>query len=166
MDLVTTSGVRMAAKWAAAAALAMVVFGCGQKVATPTMNASDGPGKGTAATGKVEWLNDYETALAMAREQGKPLMVDVMADWCSICKRMEAEVYTRADVAASAGRFVAVKVDGDRRPELKEKFDVSGYPTLVLLSADGKELGRVRGGVPYQLLIKALDEAAEKAGGK
>jgi len=69
-------------------------------------------------------------------------------------------------VAASAGRFVAVKVDGDRRPELKEKFDVSGYPTLVLLSADGKELGRVRGGVPYQLLIKALDEAAEKAGGK
>ena len=149
------STVRAVWKWAVVAALAAALFGCGGKTAV------DPPGKTGAGT--VAWLDSYEKAVALAKEQGKPLMVDVMADWCSICKRMDAEVYTRADVAASAAKFVAVKVDGDKLPELKKKFDVSGYPTLVLLTPDGKEVGRVRGGVPYQLLISALDDAAGKA---
>jgi thiol:disulfide interchange protein len=135
-----------------------MVFGCGQKLSTPVKGAAGSP----AAAGKIAWLDSYEKAVELAKTQQKPLMVDVMADWCSICKRMDAEVYTRADVAASAARFVPVKVDGDKRPELKKQFSVSGYPTLVLLTPDGKEVGRVRGGVPYQLLISALDDAAAK----
>jgi thiol:disulfide interchange protein len=157
--------VRAVWKWATVVALAAMVFGCGQKTAAPVKTAGDPPSKAGApvATGKIAWLDSYEKAVALAKEQKRPLMVDVMADWCSICKRMDAEVYTRADVAASAAKFVPVKVDGDKRPELKQKLDVSGYPTLVLLTPDGKEVGRVRGGVPYQLLISALDDAAGKA---
>ena len=147
---------RAAWKWVVVAALAGMVFGCAQKTAVPLKAGA------SAATGEIAWLDSYEKAVKLAKEQQKPLMVDVMADWCAICKRMDAEVYTRADVAASAARFVPVKVDGDKRPELKKEFGVSGYPTLVLLTPDGREVGRVRGGVPYQLLISALDDAAGK----
>ena len=146
---------RLAVKWMVIAVLSALVFSCGQRAAAPEKPAAE-------ARGKVEWMSDYEKAAARAREQKKPMMVDVMADWCSICKRMDTEVFSRADVAASAAKFVAVKVDGDKRPELKKKFDVSGYPTFILQTPEEKELGRVRGGVPYQLMIKALDEAAGK----
>jgi len=91
------------------------------------------------------------------------MMVDVSTDWCSACKRLDEEVFSRADVAVSGRRFVAVRVDGDQRPDLVKRLEVTGYPTIVFMGPEGKEIGRVRGAVPYQVMIKAMEEAARKA---
>jgi thiol:disulfide interchange protein len=150
-------GARVAV-WLLAVALVVATLGCGRKTA-PTAPAQAG------GDARVVWLDNYENALTQAQAEKKPLMVDVMADWCSACKRLDAEVFSRADVAAAAGKFVAVKVDGDKRPELKKRFEVSGYPTIILLTPEGKELGRVRGAVPYQVMKSALEEAARPGSG-
>jgi thiol:disulfide interchange protein len=146
-----------AAKWAAVIALSVVAFGCGRKAADP-------PKASEVGTARIGWMSDYQQAAARARELKKPLMVELMADWCDSCKRLEEEVFSQAEVAAGAGKFVPVKVDGDKQPEIKKQLDVSGYPTVVFLSVEGKELGRVRGPVPPQLMVKAMEEAAGKAG--
>ena len=90
-------------------------------------------------------------------------MMDVMASWCHFCKRLDQEVWSRPDIGKLAGGFVAVKVDGDKHPEVAAKFSATSYPTTIFLSAEGRELGRMHGAVPYEDMLLAMQDALKKA---
>jgi len=109
-------------------------------------------------------MDDYEQAAARAQQEGKPLMVDVGATWCTFCKQLDEEVLSRAEVAEAARDFVAVRVDGDKRPDLVKRLEVSGYPTVLLLDANEKIIGRLRGVVRPQAMLDEMARAAGKGG--
>jgi len=93
----------------------------------------------------VAFLHDFDEAEALAKAGGKALFVDFETTWCGPCKIMDEWVYTADDVVAASQSVVAVKVDGDERLDLKERFGVSGFPTMILLTPDGEELNRASG---------------------
>lgn len=93
----------------------------------------------------VAFLHDFEEAEAAARTQGKSLFVDFETTWCGPCKIMDEWVYTADGVVDAAASVVAVKVDGDERLDLKDRFGVTGFPTVILLNPEGGELGRASG---------------------
>jgi thiol:disulfide interchange protein len=151
-------------RWAiaAAAAMAMVLFalGCSGGRTTPAKartSKASAPGEE-----RIAWAASYDQAVAQAKQQGKPLMVDVMADWCGVCKKLDTQIWTREDVAKVSQGFVAAKVDGDKQPGLRSRLTVSGYPTTLFLTAEGKELGRVRGLVAPEDMIEAMQDALDK----
>jgi thiol:disulfide interchange protein len=152
-------------RWAIAATAAMAVVllavGCSREKASPAKARA--PKASAAGEGRVAWAASYDQAVVEAKEQGKPVMVDVMASWCGVCKKLDAQVWTREDVAKVSEGFVAAKVDGDKEPGLKSKLTVSGYPTTLFLTAEGKELGRVRGLVAPEDMIEAMQDALGKA---
>jgi thiol-disulfide isomerase/thioredoxin len=80
---------------------------------------------------------DFAAALADAARTGKRVFVDFETTWCGPCKLMDQYVYTAADVVTAAADVVAVKLDGDEQRELVKRFEVKGYPTLLLLDAKG-----------------------------
>ena len=140
--------------------LLAVVAGCS---ASPTASEGAAPADRAAASAVIEWMDDYEQAVSEAQQAGKPLMVDVSTTWCSACKRLDEEVFSRADVAESSRAFVPVRVDAEKRPDLEKRFEVSGYPTVIFVRPDGEEVGRVRGAVPYQVMLSEMDKAARSA---
>ena len=143
---------RWVALAAAASAAVFLVLGCSTtKARTPE------------AKELIAWAGTYEDAVAQAKQQGKPVMVDVMASWCGVCKKLDAQLWTRDDVAKVSQSFAAAKVDGDKRPDLKSKLKVSGYPTTLFLTSEGKEVGRVRGLVAPEDMITAMQDALEQA---
>ena len=71
--------------------------------------------------------------------------MDFETTWCGPCKVMDEWVYTADGVVEAAQSVVSVKVDGDERLDLKERFGVTGFPTMILLDADGEEVGRAAG---------------------
>ena len=144
---------RLFAGWAAAALL-VVLAGCGSKTSDPQATP-----KSASAKPAVQWVETYEQAVTQGKQQRKPVMVDVMASWCGSCKKLDRDVWTREDVGKLSRGFVAVKVDGDKRPDVKSKHTVSGYPTTLFLSPEGKELGRVRGVPPVDQMMDAMREA-------
>lgn len=146
-------------KWAVITALSALAFGCTRPSATTAQ-----PGGAAAGSAHIAWLSDYRQAVGRARAENKPLMVEVSTVGCSACKRLEEEVLSRPDVVAASSAFVPVRVDGDRQPELKRQLEVSGYPTVVFLESGGKEIGRVRGAVPHQVMLKELGKAAARGG--
>lgn len=79
----------------------------------------------------INWQKDYQTALALSRETGKPLLLDFTAKWCAPCQAMEKDFWTRADVAEAMKRFVAVKVDYDAEKSLVNRFAVRGLPYIA-----------------------------------
>lgn len=103
----------------------------------------------------LPWLTDPETARAQAVERKLPLlMLFTGSDWCGPCKMLDSRVLSTVPFAAYASsNLVLLKLDFPRRPplpraesernqKLQEQHAIQGYPTLVLLDPQGKELGR------------------------
>ncbi len=103
---------------------------------------------------KVKFLHEYDYAKDLAKERNQNLLIDFETTWCGPCKTMDQWVYTADTVVAISKNLVCVKVDGDDHRDLVKKFDVTGYPTLILVSPTGEILKKVSG---YQSVIKTLN---------
>ncbi len=63
--------------------------------------------------------NDYEKALALAKEQNKPLLIDFTGWACVNCRRMEEKVWTNKEVdSLMRKQFVVVSLYVDERTKL------------------------------------------------
>jgi len=102
---------------------------------------------------KVNFSHDYKTALGLAKKNKQNLFIDFETTWCGPCKTMDQWVYTADDVIAATANIVCVKVDGDDNRDLVKKYDVTGYPTLILVSPDGDILKQVSG---YHSVVKTV----------
>jgi len=111
----------------------------------------------------VVWLEDYEAAVAQAKESGRVLMVNVTTPWCKACKHMDETVYSRSDIAEASRDFVLVRVNADERQDVKQALAVSGYPTVIFVSPGEEEVGRVRGVVPAGIMLEQMSKAVARA---
>ena len=76
-----------------------------------------------AADGELAWLlNDYETALAEAKQQDRPILVDFTGYTCTNCRWMEANMFPRPDVTRELARYVRVRLYTDGRGEIYRRF--------------------------------------------
>ena len=107
----------------------------------------------------VVFLHDFDEATAQARDLGQPVLLDFETTWCGPCEVMDQMVYTADRVVAAAEGVTAVKLDGDEEKQLVERFEVTGYPTLVLLSAEGDVVARAAGYQSVERLVAMLARA-------
>lgn len=130
---------------------------------TAANDASATPGDKAAAAKKLlTWEHSEEKAVAMAKAESRPLMVDFTADWCGACKKMTKETFSDPRVMEKAAHFVAVKVDAtddeDKQIEaVKGKYKVVGLPTLVLYDSKGVERKRFNDFVGPDAFLAAIE---------
>src|SRR5262249_42314666 len=99
-----------------------------------------------AGAQEVKWRYDYNAARKEAGEKGLPLVLDFGTDNCYWCKRLDATPSRApAVVKAMNERFVPLKVDAQKEPQLTQILNIQGFPTLVLAAPDGKILGTLEG---------------------
>ena len=95
------------------------------------------------------WQHDLQAALKEAAATGKPLFLDFRADWCTVCKDLELNVFPRPEIRSLLGRMVPVKIDAtspddEKVNALLKQFGIVGLPTLVILQPDGNEITSLR----------------------
>jgi hypothetical protein len=90
---------------------------------------------------RVEWREWGTPAFDEARRRGAPVLLSLSATWCGACHRMDAETYAEPRIAANVNDgFVPVRVDVDRRPRVRERYNMGGFPSTVFCTPGGKIL--------------------------
>jgi thiol:disulfide interchange protein DsbD len=130
------------------------------------------PGRGRATGEKVypplEFGKDLEKAVATAKEEGRPMMIDFGASWCVACGELEKHTFADKDVKVKASRFVAVKFDAsnDEDPKVKEtmtKYNVKGLPAVILLDNSGNEVKRLEKFIPANEFLTFIEGVSSGA---
>ncbi|MFP9190548.1 DUF255 domain-containing protein [Natronosalvus vescus] len=90
---------------------------------------------------RVEWREWGTTAFDEAAERDVPVLLSLTATWCDHCHEMDAETYAVPTLAANVNDgFVPVRVDVDRQPRVRDRYNMGGFPSTVFLAPDGSLL--------------------------
>jgi|GEM_PF-260221 len=100
----------------------------------------------------------FVEALARAKKENKPLVLDFYADWCTPCLKMLKTTIPDPKVAALLKKCVFLKVDTDKHPELAKSFGVVGLPDIRFLAPDGTEKKRLRDFLDAESFAAELEE--------
>ena len=104
-----------------------------------TLSAADAP-----------WLTDLDEGIKVAKAEKKAILVDFTgSDWCGWCIRLKKEVFDQKEFAAATKDFVLVELDYPQKKQqpaeekaknkaLAEKFGIEGFPSILLLDANGE----------------------------
>ncbi|EMA41666.1 DUF255 domain-containing protein [Halobiforma nitratireducens] len=92
-------------------------------------------------TTRVEWREWGQAAFDEASEADVPVLLSLTATWCDHCHEMDEETYAEPRIAANVNdSFVPVRVDVDRHPRVRDRYNMGGFPSTVFLAPDGKVL--------------------------
>lgn len=115
------------------------------------------PDSKPAAGAPDVWFADFDKAVDEAKKQKKDLLVDFTgSDWCGWCIKLDEEVFKHESFLTGVQKhFVLVKLDfpnaeeikakvpnPKRNQELQEKYQIEGFPTILMMTVDGEVFGK------------------------
>ena len=87
---------------------------------------------------RVDWRPWGPDAFTEADETDRPILLSLTATWCGACHEMDARTYAEPRVAANINdSFVPIRVDVDRHPRVRERYNMGGFPTTAFLTPTG-----------------------------
>ena len=87
---------------------------------------------------KINWLEWNKESFEKAKKEDKPILLDLTAVWCHWCHVMDATSYSDEEIAEIINKnFVPIKVYIDKRPDIRERYNMGGFPSTVFLNPDG-----------------------------
>lgn len=115
----------------------------------------------TAVFSQVDFIyQDLEKAKEEARVEGRYILVDVYADWCGWCKKMDKTTFHDAKVAEFVNEnMIALKINSDKGigREIAQKYGVTGLPTIIYLDYRGNIVAKKPGYKTASQLIKDVE---------
>jgi thiol:disulfide interchange protein DsbD len=94
---------------------------------------------------------ELDNLLAQSQRQGKPVMLDVLADWCVSCFVMEKEILVQSDIQTMMKGVDVVKVDitdvADANALFLQQQNLFGPPAFLFYNGQGEQIGRIVGEV-------------------
>jgi thiol:disulfide interchange protein DsbD len=112
----------------------------------------------------INWQH-YNSQVASASLSGnKKVIIDFYADWCIPCKELDANTFSDEKVITASSEFVAMKADMTKSlsPEvetLRNKYNIVGVPTVIIINSKGEEVQRLTGFVNAAEFLKLLQSA-------
>lgn len=111
------------------------------------------------------WLTSISAAQKRAKEKRQLIFVDLFADWCGWCHRMEQEVFPSLAFQKATANKVLLRLnteDAGEGTKFSQQFGVTSLPTFFLLTSDLTIAGVIRGYLPADPFVQAMNETEGK----
>ena len=111
----------------------------------------------------IPWTRNAETAFTRAEKDGKAVVAYLYTDWCGYCRQMDNTTFKDPDLIQQlSGQFTWLRLNPEKEEagrSLQQRFGVSGFPTVLILNSNGRELDRIQGYVPasrFLIMMQSL----------
>ncbi|GAB6907111.1 putative Peptidyl-prolyl cis-trans isomerase [Desulfosarcina cetonica] len=94
---------------------------------------------------EIPWIEDHETAMDLAFQEQKPLVLLLYADWCQWSQKMLNHTFKDPRIKRFHDRFVWLKIDSDKERMYKTVFEQKDFPMIVLMDNQGEILEKIGG---------------------
>jgi thiol:disulfide interchange protein len=127
--------------------------------------------RGPGENGLIRW-EAREKTRALSQAGGRPILYDFTAAWCGPCKLLDrdwndAGVAEKVNASFVPARIVdRVREDGRNAPDVAEmiqRYEISGFPTLVAAAPDGTMIAKLEGYRGRAALLEFLEQASKPA---
>ncbi|MBW7887276.1 MAG: DUF255 domain-containing protein [Bacteroidetes bacterium] len=122
---------------------------------------------------KASWQT-FNTGMQKAKTSGKKILIDVYADWCSWCKKMDAVTYADKKVQDYLNKnFVIIKLNAEASEkiqysgqtispmEFSQGMGINGYPATLFMTSSGQPITILPGYSEPDMFIHVLSFIAE-----
>src|SRR3989440_12235056 len=101
----------------------------------------------------IKWQTWGQHAFEEAARLDKPIFLLITSSWCQWCHIMDETTLSDSTIISILNRdYVPIRVDSDLRPDVNQRYNQNGWPSVLLLTPEGEILW---GGVyvpPKQML--------------
>ncbi len=111
---------------------------------------------------KLIWFDDFDTALAKASMEYRPILIEFFSPQCPWCRKLDMHVFSSPDVKALLKEFVLVRIDVTQDRKTAAMFQISSIPVISFCSADAVEMLRLNGYVDKAAVLKAMSAVLNK----
>jgi thiol-disulfide isomerase/thioredoxin len=144
------------------AGLTLLTLGCSEPPTQEAATPADPAVRESVQSTTIDWYRgSLDSAFAEAVAADKPVLLYWGAEWCPPCHQLKVTIFKERNFIDRSRLFVPVYLDGDTASAQKyaERFGVVGYPTMVVLSPQAKEITRIAGGIDIDAYGHVLDAA-------
>ncbi len=110
----------------------------------------------------IKWLSDPNSAMKSAEQADKPVMADFTTEWCGWCKKLDKDTYSDPKVIELSRKFVCVKVDGDVYKGMCRQYGITGFPTIIYMTPEGKVIQTAVGYRKANMMTAEMQQALQK----
>lgn len=104
---------------------------------------------------EINWLEWGDEALELADRDDKLIVLCLTAPWCHWCHVMDRTTYSNSEVINFINeKFVPIRVNGDKRPDIQDRYLLGGWPTTAFLLPDGRMLSGSTYMPPEAMILK------------
>lgn len=103
----------------------------------------------------------FQEVLDKAKKTNRLLFIDCYTSWCGPCKYLAKDVFTNNKVADYFNaHFISWQVDCEKGEgvELRQRFNISAYPTLLFVDGEGKLVGKFIGASEPSVFLEKVKE--------
>ena len=111
------------------------------------------------------WIKSLADAQKKAKSGNQLIFVDLFADWCGWCHKMEQEVFPSQAFQAATDNMVLLRLNTEDQGEgttLARQFNASSLPTFLILNGDRQLAGIIHGYQPAPTFVQILEDEEKK----
>ena len=114
---------------------------------------------GQFGAARISFIENCDAGLRLANVANKPLLIVFRAAWCRWSMALTQQTLSDPSIVSLTDGFICVQVDADRHSEACRQYNVTQFPTILIVGTGKKEICRRSGHTLVTDLTPILQQA-------